>query len=320
MANHSTEPRVTRDLPAASGDTLLGEFRPGDEAPRPHKRSASWLKLLVLLLAGALAVWWWMKWQSLSAPPSPAPTASSAPAPAPAPVAAVPASPLVTAPAAPASPVEPEPKPASTVLTSAADIRAALTDLLSAKTVTTWLQLDDFPRRLVSTVDNLGREQAASRLWPVVPTAGRFTVADEQGRKTISPDNAKRYAPFVQALESVDSAAAAELYVRMLPTLQRAYEELGFPQRRFHARVMEVIDHLVAAPAPSATTEVRLTEVRGEIPSTRPWVRYEYVDPALESASAGHKLMLRMGADHQRRVKAKLKSLRAELVQRAKGS
>jgi hypothetical protein len=316
MTNDSTEPRVMRNDRAATGETQLGEFRPGDEAPRPNQRSGRWLKLLALLLAGALAVWWWMKWKSLSAPPAPAPTAAIAPAPAPA--VAAPASPVVTAPAAPASAVETEPKPVAATLTSAADIRAALTDLLSAKTVTTWLQLDDFPRRLVSTVDNLGREQAASRLWPVVPTAGRFTVADEQGRKTISPDNAKRYAPFVQALESVDSAAAADLYVRMLPALQRAYEELGFPQRRFHTRLIEVIDHLVAAPAPSATTEVRLTEVRGEIPSTRPWVRYEYVDPALESASAGHKLMLRIGADHQRRVKAKLKSLRAELVQRAK--
>jgi hypothetical protein len=315
MTNDSTEPRVMRNDRAATGETQLGDFRPGDEAPRPNQRSGRWLKLLALLLAGALAVWWWMKWKSLSAPPAPAPTAAIAPAPAPA--VAAPASPVVTAPAAPASAVETEPKTVAT-LASAADIRAALTDLLSAKTVTTWLQLDEFPRRVVGTVDNLARDHAALRLWPVFPTTGRFLVSDAQGRKTIHADNAKRYAPFVLVFEGIDNAAAASLYVGMLPILQRAYADLGFPQSRFHTRLLEVIDHLLAAPAPNEPVEVQLTQVRGEVPSTRPWVRFEFADPALESATAGHKIMLRMGAEHQRRVKVKLKALRAALVERAK--
>lgn len=317
MTNESKPARAPRDLRGAAGETPLGDFRPGDEAPRARPQGRRWLKLLLMVLAVALAVWWVVQWRALSPSLAPLPSAASAPAT----VVAVPTSPGVptpTSPSAPASAVEPEPQPATTALASAADVRTALTDLLSAKTVTTWLQLDDFPRRVVSTVDNLGREQATSRLWPVNPTGGRFTVLDEQGRKTINPDNAKRYAPMVQVFESIDTDAMASLYVRMLPTLQRAYEEIGFPQRRFHTRVIEVIDHLVAAPAPSAGSEVQLTEVRGEIPSTRPWVRYEYVDPALESASAGHKLMLRIGADHQRRVKTKLKALRAALVQQAR--
>ena len=46
-------------------------------------------------------------------------------------------------------------------------------------------------------------------------------------------------------------------------------------------------------------------------------MRYEYLDPALQSATAGHKLMVRLGADHQRRLKAKLRELRAELQRRA---
>jgi Protein of unknown function (DUF3014) len=289
----------------------LSDIRPGHEAPPQRKRFGGWWVLLSLLLASA-AAWWW--WKGRAVPPAPvaAPVVTSVPVPA----AAPPASAVLTAPSAQAA--APEPQPVATAIASAADVRSALTELMSAKGVSTWLQLDEFPRRVVSTVDNLGREQATSRLWPVNPTGGRFTVVDEQGRKTINPDNAKRYAPMVQVFESIDTAAMASLYVRMLPTLQRAYEEIGFPQRRFHTRVIEVIDHLVAAPAPSATAEVRLTEVRGEIPSTRPWVRYEYVDPALESASAGHKLMLRIGADHQRRVKTKLKALRAELVQQAR--
>jgi Protein of unknown function (DUF3014) len=293
------------------GLTRLNDIRPSDDAPPPRQRSGRPFVLLAVLLLGAAAAWWWWKSQVPEGAQAAAPAAASAPSPVVAAPASAPA-PVVTAPQPPTMAPEPEPKAGAVVLSSDADIRTALTDLLSAKTVSTWLQLDEFPRRVVSTVDNLAREHAALRLWPVFPTVGRFSVNDDQGRKTVHPDNVKRYAPMVQAFESIDNAAVAALYVRMLPTLQRAYVDLGFPQRRFHTRLLEVIDHLLAAPAPNET------QVRGEVPSTRPWVRYEFADPALESASAGHKMMLRMGAAHQRRVKTKLKALRAALVEQAK--
>ena len=53
------------------------------------------------------------------------------------------------------------------------------------------------------------------------------------------------------------------------------------------------------------------------MPSERPWVRYEFADPALQSASAGQKILLRVGPVNQRRLKAQLRSLRAELVRQA---
>ena len=109
----------------------------------------------------------------------------------------------------------------------------------------------------------------------------------------------------------------ADLYVRLLPLLQQAYEELGYPRKRFHTRLIQVVDHLLAAPEPQAMVAVQQVQVRGPIPSERPWVRQEFVDPALESASAGHKLMVRIGAPNQHRLKAKLRQLRAELQRRA---
>ncbi len=38
-----------------------------------------------------------------------------------------------------------------------------------------------------------------------------------------------------------------------------------------------------------------LVEVKGSVPSLRPWVRYEFVDPDLEAQSAGRKILMRMG-------------------------
>jgi hypothetical protein len=57
--------------------------------------------------------------------------------------------------------------------------------------------------------------------------------------------------------------------------------------------------------------------VKGPIPSVRPWVRYQYSDPALESLSSGQKILVRSGAVNQRRLKGKLAEFRAELVKRA---
>ena len=99
-----------------------------------------------------------------------------------------------------------------------------------------------------------------------------------------------------------------------LPLLQSAYEVLGYPKARFHTRLLAVIDHLLAAPAAPEILELTLTEVKGDIPSTRPWLRYEFADPAFEQASAGHKIMLRVGATNERRLKARLRDLRAELL------
>jgi hypothetical protein len=255
------------------------------------------------VLAAAAYWWWWGRVAPQAPPPMIEAAAPAAEPPPVAPVAAVEIA--ASEPSAVQPPLE------------ATALGPALADLLGADAAKRWLRTDDFARRFVATVDNLARPHAASMLWPVDPTAGRFTVIEREGRTMVSPDNRLRYLPVVQLVERLDSAATVTLYVRMLPLLQRAYEDLGYPGRRFHTRLLQVIDHLLAAPAAPEWIEVQLTQVRGPIPSERPWVRYEFADPALESASAGHKIMVRVGAENQRRLKAKLNELRAELLRRA---
>ncbi|MGQ0653783.1 MAG: DUF3014 domain-containing protein [Betaproteobacteria bacterium] len=46
----------------------------------------------------------------------------------------------------------------------------------------------------------------------------------------------------------------------------------------------------------------------------RPKVLYEFVDPDLETRSAGQKIMLRMGAENAAKVKAKLREIRQEIL------
>ena len=130
----------------------------------------------------------------------------------------------------------------------------------------------------------------------------------------IAADNARRYEPFVGFVVSVEPARAAALYRRLYPLFRQAYAELGYPKGQFNDRLVEVIDHLLAAPEPKQPPSVKLVDVKGEVPSTRPWVRYEYTDPALESLSAGQKIMVRVGVTHERRLKAWLSGFRRAIA------
>ena len=192
-----------------------------------------------------------------------------------------------------------------------------LADLLTRKNVLTFLQMDGFVRRAVATVDNLARPHAPVMAWPVNPTPQRFTtLRSDTGVETVHPDNAQRYAPLVQVIESVDTAKAVAMYRHLYPLFQQAYEDLGFPGRYFNDRLVEVLDHLIATPVHTEPIAVTLVEVKGDIPSVRPWVRYEFADPALEAMSAGRKLLVRIGPTHQQRLQAKLKDIRAHVARR----
>jgi hypothetical protein len=248
------------------------------------------------------------------------------------PVAAGPSAPDLPAPSDPAPPVASPESPASEptvqypIDTDAAApgpplpapakadsfVSAAMTDLLGRKNVLTFLQLDGFARRVVATTDNLAREHAAPALWPVTPTPGRFTTlaVGSAAATTISPNNSARYTPFVLFVEAVDAAQAVKLYTRLYPLFQQAYEELGFPRRYFNDRLVAVIDLLLATPVTAGPPEVSLIEVKGPIASLRPWVRYEFTDPAHKKLTAGQKMLLRTGPDNQRRLKAKLMEIR----------
>lgn len=257
---------------------------------------------LAALCAAALAAGgyaWWKRQQPRepAAPPSLAVEAPPAPASAPA-----------------SAPAILHPVPAASAPVAGDRVDDAVSALVGKAAALQFLQLDDFPRRVVVTVDNLGRAHAAPALWPVNPAAPRFGVAGEGESARIAAANAERYAGFVRFVESVDPARAVELYFAMYPQFQRAYEDLGYPGRYFNDRLIEVIDLLLATPEPAQPPRMQLTEVQGPVKPVRPWVRWEYADPALQSLAAGQKLLVRMGLDHEQRLKARLREFKRQIL------
>ena len=176
-------------------------------------------------------------------------------------------------------------------------------------------KVDDLARRFVATVDNLGRDAAPASMWPVQPAPGRFgTKVSRDGDEVITSDNGLRYAPYVRMLEQLDLPKAMGYYKGLYPTLQRAYQDLGYPRGYFNDRFVEVLDQLLATPEVRAPQHVHRPVNRSGLNPSRPWLLYEFDDPALQALSAGQRILLRMGPDNERRVKARLAELRNLLV------
>jgi len=286
----------------------MSDREPADFRPA---RSSSFPAVAIVVLIALIAAGGWWYWSQRAEPPPSRPTVVSPPPPeSPAPAPQVAAS-------GPQNPVDAlaEPDAVLPALAEAdAAVTSALTELLGAKRVASFLNVDGFVRRAVATVDNLPRPQAASRMWPVQPSPERFLVQGTGEQQVIGAGNAARYAAFTGFVEAVDAERAATVYARLYPLFQQAYEELGYPGRYFNDRLVAVIDHLLAAPEPAGPIAVRLTEVRGEFADTRPWTRYEFADPTLESLSSGQKMMVRVGLSNEKRLKAKLRTFRAQVA------
>jgi hypothetical protein len=275
--------------------------------------------VILLLVWGAIGIgayyWWRQQGAEQQAPPTPPPVVEAPAAP---PAQAEPqirhaieeARPETTGePAKEAAPLPPLGESDKTVLD-------ALAGLVGRRSVGALLEDTGIVRRVVATVDNLPRKKASPRVWPVRPTAGRFTTTARNEGVYLSLENDRRYEPLLQVMESADTGKLVAFYVRLYPLFQQAYAELGYPNRYFNDRLIEVIDHLLATPELTGPVKLVPPDVKGPIKLERPWVMYEFADPDLEARSAGQKILLRMGAGNAGRVKAKLRDFRRQLTQR----
>lgn len=261
---------------------------------------------LAIFIAVALAVYaYWSLQKPSVTPPAPAGQVTGVVSP-----------PAVRHPIEAIQPAQPpEAQPLPSLDDSSPAVEAALHGLIGQQAVLDFLGVGNHIRQLVATVDNLPRQQAPARMWPVNRTPGQFVVEDSaDGQSFIAAANFARYAPFVNLAVSVDADRAVALYVRFYPLLQQAYEQLGYRGKYFNDRLVEVIDHLLAAPQVGDAIAVVLPPQDPSTVVERPWVMYRFADPALESLSAGQKILVRMGPENASRLKHKLAELRARLA------
>lgn len=282
-------------------DLLTDDDRLAAPRRRPPPRRngpGRWLTALVLLLGAVSAGVYFAQRERAAAP---APAAADA-GPAQAAEAPPPAHPIEAV--VPEMPREAD-APLPALADSDAEVLAALAALLGLDDPTELFVPRHLVPRIVATIDNLPERRLATRILPLKPVPGALEVASEDGRTVLSAANAARYARHVQLLEAADTDALVGAYVRHYPLFQQAYRELGYPDGHFNDRLVQVIDHLLAAPEVAPVLALR-QEKAG----------WAYADEALEQSSAGHRLLFRLGPDNAARVKAKLRELRAAIASR----
>jgi hypothetical protein len=272
--------------------------------------SSRWIVALFVVFALALGAYhgwrqgWWRGAPQQAAAPTAEPPRAEAPAPPPPSAVPEPQTRYPIEEVRPEGAPITDAKPLPALAESDKVAEEALARLLGRDAVRQLFQIENIVRRIVATVDNLPRKRAAARLWPIKPTPGRFAATGKDESAVLdAATNARRYAPIVKAVESVDTGRLVAFYVRLYPLFQSAYEELGYPGRHFNDRLVEVIDHLLATPA-----------VSGPIQLVRPKVMYQFADPDMEERSAGQKTLIRMGPDNAARIKAKLREVRRQLT------
>jgi hypothetical protein len=158
----------------------------------------------------------------------------------------------------------------------------------------------------VATIDNLPNRRVTRQIYAAKPVPGSLKVAEADGRLWLDAGNSARYDAGLALLERIDLRRAVAVYVHWYPLFQRAYRDLGGPEREFNDRLVEVVDHLLAAPEAGGPIELRRQANGGP--------RLEFADPGREGASVGHKAMWRLGPDHAERLKARLRELRGLLA------
>jgi hypothetical protein len=268
--------------------------------------------LIALVVVGALVIGYLAYYFTSSEEPAPVvsqPVEIPQPAPEPEPLEPEPEPEPEPIPVAPEPEPEPEPAPAEPafVLPRLDDsdqlVRDGVVSLTRHEGINAWLGSSELIRKFVVFVDNVANgnipRQQVAFLTPERPFTARQLSDEEFSMDESSYD---RFNLVTDIFVSVDSRRAVEFYDLLKPLFQRAYDELGYPNRSFDDVVFKAIGRMLETPV-----------VSGEIRLVRPVVTYEFADPRLESLSAAQKQLIRMGPRNTRAVQAKLSEVALEL-------
>lgn len=258
---------------------------------------------IVVIVIVAVAAWWYftrmpgVDFSRHGPEPSGPAKASTAPPPIRHPISQAQTNP------APASSTTPLPPLAG----SGDAVAAALAKIPGAEGLANLLIARGLVPHIVATVDALPRHTIGSSILPLRTPRGTFAADTAGGQPVLDSKNFARYDPYMKIAEAVDARTLVTWYVHWYPLFQQAYRDLGYPNGYFNDRLVAAINDMLAAP--NAQPPVKLVATQNG--------HYAFADPTWESLSVGQKLMIRIGPEHERALKAKLRSIRALLLGKA---
>lgn len=162
----------------------------------------------------------------------------------------------------------------------------------------------DLARQFVVFVDNLAQGDLARKVSPIKGPEKLFTVSEITDKVYLNPESYHRYDAYATVIANMDEASLMHTYKQLTPLFNEAFAELGYSNAKFDDRMLQAIKIMLAAPIIEEPIELSSISVN-----------YRFVDPNLEALPSAQKLMIRMGPENTRKVKAALRKLENHLAQ-----
>ena len=194
---------------------------------------------------------------------------------------------------------EPEPEPLDT---SDGAVKTKLLGLSDYDAFARLLIDEALLERFVIMANTLAEEEIAANNRVLVQPEKPFRTYTQANKEWIDPASYKRYAPYVEVFESLESESLLQLYQEYKPAIEEIYAEIGHPSDDFNEKLSQAIDVLLDTPEVPVPVEVYTDSVM-----------YKFADKRLESLTAPQKQLLRTGPENMRRIKAKLREIKEKL-------
>lgn len=126
-----------------------------------------------------------------------------------------------------------------------------------------------------------------------------FRTFRQADKDWIDPASYKRYSPYVEVFESIQTESLIQLYQEYKPAIEQIFAEISSPRDSFEEKLADAINVLLDTPEVPVPVEVYTDSVM-----------FKFADDQLESLSGPQKQLLRTGPENMRRIKAKLREIK----------
>jgi Protein of unknown function (DUF3014) len=191
-----------------------------------------------------------------------------------------------------------EPIPIPPLDASDAVVRKLVRALSESPAITAWLTTNDLIRNFTVVVANIGDGATPAKQLRVLRPSSAFRVVERNWNPYLDPRSYDRYAVIADAITSLDPAGTASLYATLKPRIEEAYRELGYPDRSFDRALERAIVAILKTPVLDGPVRLR---PKG--------IGYAYADERLEDLTGAQKQLLRMGPQHVRIIKARIRQI-----------
>lgn len=181
-------------------------------------------------------------------------------------------------------------------------IRELVKELSSHPELAVWMMRNELIRKFVAAVDNIANGHSPAPQIDFFEPKGEFKVHEELGEYSIDPESFERYDIAAEVFASLDTKGCVTLYKKLMPVIQEAYKDLGYPDKDFNDTLKKAMMDLLEVPV-----------VDEPIILEKKVVTYMMADPDLEALSAAQKHLLRMGPANVSGIQGQLRMMARSL-------